>query len=86
MFFHFTDESSKISITDLMGQLRKRNTSVPLLRPQSVILPILGSQIDNVQKYYFTLFISNISMITSFFQDLIFFFEIRSNVICERHA
>ena len=48
MFLHYPDKSSEISIADLMGQLRKRNTSVPLLRPQCVILPILGSQIDNV--------------------------------------
>ena len=48
IFFHYTDESSELSITDLMGQLRKKNTSVPLLRPQCVILPILGSQIENV--------------------------------------
>ena len=86
MFVHYTDESSEISITDLMGQIRKKKTSVPLLRPQCVILPILGLQIDEVEKYYFTFFISNISMITCFFQDLIFFLEIRPDVICERQA
>ena len=68
MFVHYTDESSEISITDLMGQLKeKKNTSVPLLRPQCVILPILGLQIDEVEKYYFTFFISNISIITLVF-------------------
>ena len=48
IFFHYPDKSIEISITDLMGQLRKKNTSVPLLRPQCVILSILGSQIDNI--------------------------------------